>query len=224
MPPKSLPAVLCSVYRVKKSTSTTKVYTDPVGKFSVQYPADWKLTATKDVKDASTASAEAKLTSPTGTVLELKSDWGGRGGMCEPEAGDKPFAAGNACASNEYLSSELLPIDNVYYPVDVERANGTTGTTYKKTDILLVTSHYAYIDGKSQYLIGLIDSNPQYTISLKDPDMGLIAPKHFLTVYDADGTFQPYIYATASGTTKEFLQSKDADTIKAILRTIKVDQ
>lgn len=207
-----------------KTTSTlSKTYLDSVGKFSINYPANWKLVMTKDASDADNAWSDAKLTSPTGTILSLRSNFGGKGGMCEPEDGDEPFAAGNACSTNEYLSSDTLPIKNVFYPEDAKDTNGTFMSSYKQSNIVLVTAHYADNDGKSQYTIGVTDSDPRFPVYVNKPTMGMVVPEHFVTVYDASGKFHPYIYATASGEDKSFLTSNDAVTVKAILRTLKID-
>lgn len=134
----------------------TKTYSDDFGHFSVKYPADWKLST----KPATEHESEAVLTSPKGSVLSLSGDLGGKGGQCPPGAADKPFKAGNACASQEYLSSENLDIRNVYYSKQVNKPDGSSDFTYEPADIVLVTKHFADPAGKSSYTVGLTQSTP----------------------------------------------------------------
>lgn len=208
--------------RDEQAPDLTKTYTDTTGELSVSYPSSWKLPKKHDATNPDNEWSDAKLTSPGGAVLSLRSDFGGRGGDCIPEDSDKPFAAGNACATEEYLSSEVLPINNVYYSDDEKAANGTIKNVYKKTEILLVTAHYADNDGKSQHTIGLADSNPRSPVSLNKPTMGFTLPEHSFAAIDAAGKFHRDVYVTASSKDEGFLGSKDAATIKAILRTLKV--
>lgn len=53
--------------------------------------------------------------------------------------------------------------------------------------------------------------------------MGLLSSQEWITVYNKDGKFNPYIYAYATSDSKVFLKSKDATTIKAILKILKVN-
>lgn len=232
-----------SVYRAQTKPSTTKsennnqstnntpstasdlskTYTDPVGNFSIKYPSDWTLAASSNTSDPNFATSEATLSSPSGTVLKLGSNWGGRGGFCVPEDSEKPFTPGNTCPSVEYLSSEALPIANVYYASLTTGADGTSGNVFKKSNIVLATKHYMDNAGKSEYVIGITDSNPPDELQLNKPIMGLVISDFFFTPYNAAGKFYPYIYAYASGADASFLQSKDVSTIKDILRTMVVN-
>lgn len=199
-----------------KSIKLTEQYDDPVGNFSLMYPKSWKLDASVDKTDKEYPSSDAKITSPKGSVLVLGSDYGGKGGMCEPEEDDVPFAAGNTCASLEYLSVEQLPIDNVFYA-----ASAGNKVSYKKANVALVTSHYAAPDGKAEYQIGVTNNNPEYPIAVNVPEMGLVGISS-LSVYDSSGKSKPYIYAKAVGSNEAFLKSDDAKVIMSILRTLKI--
>lgn len=206
----------------QKTVTLSKTYTDSVGNFAVKYPASWSLKSSTDTSEPEMASSDATITSPSGTVLRLASNWGGRGGMCEPEPSEKPFIAGNTCPSIEYLSSEVVPISNVYYSSTTIKADGNSSNVYKKSTIVLATTHYMKPNGKQQYVVGLTESNPPYEIKLNSPKMGLVMSDLYLTVYNSSGTFYPYIYTYASGPDAAFLQSEDVATIKEILRTMTV--
>lgn len=206
------------------ATTGKKTYTDPVGKFTVEYPEAWTLQSQVDDEDPDFSSATATLTSSSGTVLQLNSDWGGKGGYCQPEPGDTPFAKNNACPTWEFLSSEETSINNVYYPEEKRKEDGTLEYAYDKTaDIKLVTVHFGNPTGNDQYLIGLTDSRPEAPIKLNSPEMGLYPNYMWFTVYDSNGKFRPYIYAYAVGDSEAFLTSADAMAIKEILRTLRVD-
>lgn len=205
-----------------KTVTLAKTYADKVGNFSVKYPESWILKSSSDTSDPNTVSSTATLTSPSGTVLNLASDMGGRGGACLPEESEKPFTPGNTCPSIEYLSLEVVPITNVYYYFTSTQANGTSKNVYDKSTIVLTTTHFMDEKGKQQYVVGLTDSNPPYELKLNSPKMGLITPDLFFEVYDSSNKFHPMIYAYASGSDASFLQSEDVSTIKEILRTMTV--
>lgn len=206
----------------QKSVTLSKTYTDSVGNFAVKYPASWSLKSSSDTSEPDMATSDATITSPSGTVLRLASNGGGRGGVCGPDPSEKPFIAGNTCPSIEHLSSEVVPISDVYYLSKTIKADGNSSNVYKKSTIVLTTTHYMDEAGKQQYVVGLADSNPPYEIELNSPKMGLVFPDLYFTVYNSSGNFYPYIYAYASGPDAEFLQSEDVATIKEILRTMTV--
>jgi hypothetical protein len=214
-----------SISPTKNATPITvkldKTYTDEVGSFSVNYPSTWAILTKIDNSDPQYRTSATTLTSPSGTVLNLKADWGGRGGACIPNAQDVAFKAGNNCQSYEYLSSKVLPIKNVYYAASSTSSTGNITTTYKPADIVLVTIHYADPSGTSSYLLGLDESTQPNPIILNTPKMGMFISEISFTVYGANGQSHPYIYAYASGSTASFLTSADASTIRAILNTMK---
>jgi hypothetical protein len=202
-----------------KATVPNKTFTDPIGKFSVDYPSDWKIvTATSTQGDQQTS--QATLTSPSGTVLNLNSDWGGRGGDCQPADSDKPFQVGNTCPTLEYLSSVKVPINNVYYSKIQPTVNDSV--TYAISNIVLTTSHYEDPGGVSDYLIGLVESNPDYPVTVNKPQMGLFLPMDFFSVYNSTDKMTQYIYAYAKSTSASFLTSNDAATVKTILMSLKI--
>ncbi len=200
------------------TTPLTQEYVDTNGNFSIKYPKSWKLAVGDTIRTPGSEKSNATLTSPTGTILTLKTDWGGKGGYCPPAGTDKPFQAGNACASEEILSSEpLSSVTNVYYPV---QDNTSTASPYKQSTIVLTTTHYADPSGASTYIIGLKNSDPPYQVQVNTSNMGLVAPENYITVYDASGKFFPYVYAYATSPSPSFLNSTDTATVKSILKTL----
>jgi hypothetical protein len=204
---------------VAKAETTT--YTDSVGSYTVTYPKTWKIVTEKVLDDPAMKISKSTLTSPTGTVLNMISDNGGKGGDCQPETGDVPFKAGNACPSWVYLASEKLSLPDVFSPIHY--GNPYDGMKYEPADIRLVDVKYADRDGKPTYIIGLDKASTVRAIELNKPEMGAFVNYTFITVYDSKGTFHPYIYAYASGPDEAFLKSADATTIREILRSLKVD-
>jgi hypothetical protein len=201
-----------------------KTYNDPIGKFSAEYPENWTLESEVFDVDKDYTSSKATLTSPSGTVLNLNSDWGGKGGGCEPAPGDTPFAAGNTCASWEYLASEDTDIRNVYYPTEVRKEDGSIEFTYENTaDIQIVTMRFGNPNGSDQYLVGLRESIPTRIIQVNEPYMGFNISTLFMTVYGSKGEFGPYIYAYTEGDNEAFLSTPDVAAIKEILRTLRVN-
>jgi hypothetical protein len=189
-------------------------YTSQMGKFSLQYPSDWVLDTTEEDTNPDLLGSAATLTSPNGTVITLQSDLGGKGGGCEPAATDEPFAPGNTCPSSEYLSSEVLPVDSVYGKLIDDRI--------ERTDVLLITKHYADQSGESQYLIGVTNSSSTSMTEVNEPVMGFVLPEIFVTHFDAQGTFLPYVYVYASSTSADFFTNSEGTAVKAILRTIQI--
>ena len=206
------------------TTKLDKTYTDEVGSFSVKYPSTWQIKTNIDSSDPQHRSSITTMTSPSGTVLNLNADWGGRGGACEPNATDVAFKAGNNCPTLEYLSSKAVPLTTVYEGIST--TNPTTGnstTTYKLADIRLVTLRYADTNGVSTYTVGLAQSSQYSQIVSNTPKMGVYAAFTSFAVYNQSGKFYPYIDAYASGPTAAFLTTSDVTTIKAILSSIKVN-
>jgi len=202
-----------------------KTYLDQTGNFTVKYPSSWKAQTSNSTQGgADYPITSTTLTSPVGTILNLKSDWGGfGGGPCIPAATDAPFKAGNKCVSWEYLSSETLPIDNVYYASDNgPDASGEITFSYKPSTIVLTTMHYSDPEGTSKYIIGIKSSNPADPVVLNKPITGINRPETFFDVQGPSGKSYPLIYAYASGSDASFLKSKDASTIDSILKTMVV--
>ena len=199
-----------------------KKYTSTIGSFAISYPDDWTLKTTTDTSNADFPVDASSLTSPSGTVLNVKSFNDARGGTCGAKATDVPFAAGNDCASIEYLSAEKLPIDNAY-----ELAGNVAYGTSQES-IYLTTSKYGYPDGTLTYTIGALAINPAVgsdgAIALNKPTMGYSVSEMSINRVDKNfkDTKKAYadVFIYAQGHSESFLTSKDADTMRDIIRSL----
>jgi prepilin-type N-terminal cleavage/methylation domain-containing protein len=197
-----------------------KTYTDTVGRFSLKHPADWTATSTRDESDPERPTVTARITSPSGTELFLNSTYGARGGACFPEPNDKPFQAGNACPSFEYLSAEKLSVGKLYASVLDEQGQHAG---IKDGDAYLVTTHYAKADGTGLiYAVG-VTASTNGAPAIKQPKMGaILTTTPILQRTDAKGTALPEVQAYAKGNSAAFLDSQDVATIKEALRSFVV--
>ncbi|MCK9641744.1 MAG: hypothetical protein M0R39_17715 [Prolixibacteraceae bacterium] len=192
------------------TTTPSDTYTDSVANFSVKYPTTWKLVTTKATQ-ADLPTVSTTITSPTGTKLLLKTDYGGKGGYCEPKPQDKPYQAGNTCPTAENFSKTAIG----------ETTYGSSYQKGQKIPIYLVESRY-----ESKYMIGLTVEEKYTdtltgTIKLNSPEMGVYMLEEFFSVYNKNGESQYYVYAYAVGDSEAFLNSSDANTIKTILKSFK---
>lgn len=195
-----------------------KTYTSTADHFSIKYPSTWILDATGAPYNQ-VGYDSATLTSPSKTVLNLYANIGGKGGWCTPAPQDVPFKKGNACATLEYLTSEGLAINNLYYKAEVPNTDPIKFEP-KQASVYLVTTHYADQSGTPVYGISIAETTTsKETFQLNSPYMGAYVPYTWLTVYDASGQFLPYIYVYANSNSSSFLTSDDAATIKNIIRS-----
>lgn len=205
--------------KTSQAPALDATFTAKAGNFSVKYPSSWKLTVKSDVVTKTGLDTTAALTSQNNTILTLHADAVQRGGGCMPAAADKPFKAGNACESWEFLSAEPLAIKNVYtLGSDAKGAQKVVPET-----VSLVSAHYANKQGAATYLLGLY-SAPGTTIELNKPNMSAYTPDLSFPAGDAKGAVKSTVFAYAQGTTPTFLKSADADVARAILRTLTVNQ
>lgn len=199
-----------------------KTYTSSADNFSIKYPPTWALDSKNG--SAGTVTADyATLTSPSKTVLHMYADTGGKGGWCTPKPSDVPFQKGNGCTTLEYLTSEKLPVDNLYYEDEVPNTDPVKFVP-KQAPVYLVTTHYADQSGVSSYGISIAETTtPKDTFALNTPYMGSNPPYTWLTVYDAKGKGYPYVYVYTNGGSPSFLTSEDASTIKNIIRSFSLN-
>lgn len=200
------------------STTGLATYHDDLGKFSLKYPANWKsLVDDSGLDDPANATSHVTITSPKGTILSIGTNWGGKGGDCDPAIGDKPHAQGNTCPTLEYLSSEPIK----------EQTYMQSPNTGKKEPIYIVTTKFT--DHKNQnfkqsFAVGL-DVSDQYPFKLNDPKMGFVMEIPDFGLYSSDkGEFRSFIYAYASSDDASFLKSTEAQEIKDILATFTYDK
>jgi len=193
------------------STKLDKEYKDDAGSFTVNYPSNWKV-LTKKSNAALGDMTSTTLTSSTGTILNLNTDYGGKGGACEPNKDDKPFQLGNKCSTHQYLTFESVNIGNMY----------KSGTEFA-AKAQLQTVRYQQSDGGDKYIIRLADVCDFDVCELNKPYMGLFYESSGVVNYVKGKDYQPYIHAYASGGDEDFLKSPDANIIKDILRSLRVN-
>lgn len=199
-----------------------KVYKNDSDHFTIHYPSDWKLETSTDPMNL----PQAKLTSPNGTVLNINSEFGGRGGDCQPAATDKPFQPGNVCSTKEYLSAEkLTEVNNLYFAKYGKATLGVDDVSYHKMPVYLTTSHFADSDGKSSYIIGLDESLPDEDAPFETnvAHMGLNYDQEFFTVTDSKHKSYMEVEAYSLSSSPDFFDSADGKTVKAIFKSIRFD-
>jgi len=202
--------------------SLTQKYTDGLNLVSAKYPASWKLATSLDQSEPNYPMVLTTITSPRGTVLYLNLDWGGRGGACMPDSTDKPFQAGNTCASVETLGIQPSGITNLY--AHIAHVTSTSySETFDKSNIVLTTKHYANEAGSQKYVIGLVASNGSYPAETNKPDMGYVTEDDFFDAYGQDKKWYGELHAYASFNKSAALNSQDALTVKAILKSITIN-
>jgi hypothetical protein len=195
-------------------------YTDPVGNFTIRYPDNWSLKT--DPVDTTNSMTRAKLTSPSGVVLNMITQpLGLGGGLCYPDADDKPFQPNNECQSIQDLSSEKLNT-----AIHITDYKDETGRTLVKGNVYLITRHYSNPKGTLHaYYIGLVAGREDLEHKFLKPRMGAVyfsAPFIAHSNPDIKYTLPNLLYAESSD--PNFLTSPDAETIKDILRTFKFER
>jgi cytoskeletal protein RodZ len=200
----------------------SKVFEDPTKLVSLKYPDTWKVDTNTTRLDDNHAIVTTTVTSMQGTVLNVNLDWGGKGGDCVPKDADKPFQKGNDCPTIEYLTSEPTGIKNVYDYI-YHRTSTAMEEEFAASNIVLTSKHYADQKGNSQYVIGLVSSNGDNTATVNKPFMGFVTPDDFFTVYDKNKQSKGYVHACASFADEAQLRSKDATTVKNILRSLSLN-
>jgi hypothetical protein len=189
----------------KKTES--KTYTDEVGKFSLQYPADWSITTEKGSQGPNAPVTTTEITSPNGTVLHVSTNYGGRGGICEPGPTDVPHALRNLCATREYLSKEQI----------AEKTNYSSNSQRNEIPLYLVTVKYTNTTAH-EYYIGL-ESEANFEIITNKPSMGALRGQGDFPANHAG--FEGNIEMYAKGDSATFLSGNEGKLVKEIIRTFK---
>lgn len=203
--------------------STSKLYSNDLGNFSVRYPSNWTIETSVHNSNTYFVTEAAKITTENGNTISLSSGYTpGRGGTCVGKDGEVPFQKGNSCPSLEYISSEFLPINSIYYYNSKEKTS-VGKMAFEKLDIVLLSAHYMNTDGSSKYFIAMDGSPSSYPVEINKLIMGYILPEFFIDVYDKDKKSYPTLYVYSESDSADFLSSTDAEAIKAVIRTVKVD-
>ena len=188
----------------------TKTYTHTADKFRVMYPENWIETTKTDNSEPDYPTTDTEIKSPDGSIVHIKTDFGGRGGVCEPDEADTPHKAGNNCPTREYLYKEAISAKTY----DEEMRDGKT-----KTPIYLIRARTTNSEGKSTYTVGL-ETDRENLLKLNEPEMGLVVSYSFFTFVNQIGEFKGLIYAYAECDTPDnFATSSDCGTAENILRS-----
>lgn len=197
---------------------------------TLRYPRNWEVsekTSSQKLDNGSEArTRRTTITSPQGTTIHMyAADGGGGGGQCEPDSSDVPFADGNVCPSVEYLSSEVLPIKNLYHSYELPDldARGRSQYAMRPSEIVLTTKRYKHDDEKTLYLITVAESTPESPVRLNTPEMGYLKSRDELWLQgeDKDPNVSFWIYAESED--QDFLGSKDAEKVKDTFRSLQFD-
>ena len=104
-------------------------------------------------------------TLPSGTVVVVKKDFGGRGGFCEPADGDIPHRSGNVCPTIEYLQKDELAVsDNT-----LSRLSDTANPA-----IYLTKRKFTTVNGVSSFEMCLETFNFLPEPEVDSPSMGAV--------------------------------------------------
>ncbi len=190
-------------------TKLTKTYKNTLYKFSVKYPEDWTELTTSNSEDSDYPTVTAELKSPQGTVLHLRTDYGGFGGNCDPGDGSLDQGESSSCPTEEYLHKEVIKAETY----DDEKRDGKT-----KIPIYLVRSSLKGADN-TIYKVGLItDRNNE--IKLNTPNTGLHMSFHYFAFVNKAGEYKGNIYAYSQCDSKESLGGNlDCGISEKILKT-----
>lgn len=88
-------------------------YRNEEARLKFSYPQTWTHTPEEAqyFDDAELGEVSGKLKSPTGKIMGWHyTVWGGKGGDCEPNPGDKTFTAGNKCSSKRIYNAEIIEL------------------------------------------------------------------------------------------------------------------
>lgn len=153
--------------------------------------------------DGSIGEVAGTLTAPSGRILEWHyTVGGGKGGDCEPNPSDTPFADGNKCSSKQIFSADVLP------------ALSTQDNLLLRTKRLIVT--------KTKHRSGTSEAPIIYQVCLDDfypsngtPQPGTRMSLVFPCEYWATGFNMKFEVADEAA-----LESAEAKTAGQIMRTV----
>ena len=145
--------------------------------FSFSYPASW--TISEEFEDIGRGGPEGAVTvtSPNGTILSFRGNFGGKGGSCEPDPADKPHDTKN-CSTLEVINVKEIaqPSATYRYPIYLVRSRFTPARANNER------SRYALFATSGPNAI----SKPGITIDA-EMDFGLIRHKGYIEVHVTGG-------------------------------------
>lgn len=204
-----------------QQSSVSNIYTDDIGRFTVEYPKDWTVATENDDQngDGTAPTQKGIFTSPSGYKFSFYTWYGGRGGACMPADSDTPHADTNQCSTYEELSNE--PINE---KVTTLRYNSSTGKgSLVESDLQLVRIKYSDPGKASRYFIGLGDSEK----GSENPSMGATYPLTGLSLADEsapdnDVRIKLHIEVEAdSGISPDHFNSPDVKQAEQILKSFR---
>ena len=175
--------------------------------YEITEPATWKYSRTlrEETGDKLYELFTDVYTLPSGTTVTLKQNLGGKGGACDPDSGDLPYAKGNACPTFELLSREKLPI---------------SGTAFDYTTEIV---HIQYADGETgeiQRFLCLSSLDPDWQVPLNEPQMGAYWPL-CMDFMKSDGHQVQFSIDGIKATSETYFENEDIIEIEEVLRTFK---
>jgi hypothetical protein len=195
-----------------KQDEALQTYTDEIGKFTVQYPKDWKAVTEKGSQGEDAPTTATTFTAPSGYKLIMAVDYGGRGGDCQPGPKDKPHAAGNQCPTMEILSAE--PIGETVLGRYIDEMD----KPLHELPIQLLHFKYTKPDGTTSYHIGWSEQK----LAVNKPEMGAEIPLQYLQVESESGNFTHEIVFNADpGSSETFYQTAEAKQVEAIMKSFR---
>jgi len=194
-----------------------KQFKDTLLGYRISYPANWNISTSQNTQN-DVSTAETSITSPNGTTLTLREDYGGKGGGdCENAVNETPFARENTCNSSEF--TKLTPLKTYTYdengdrvPFQLARFSYSPGNVDKA--------------GPTVYASCLVaDTDTSFPLVAGKAQMGGFFYPPFVTLFNKDGqTLQDkpfYLYACASSPSADLYDSADGKVIETTLKSFR---
>lgn len=181
------------------------------GDYSLQIPETWDK-AREEITDKEQMITYLKdtYTLPSGVKLILTQDIGGKGGVCEPDANDKPHTEGNNCPTEEYLKKTEIKLN--------EEEKQLLLTDYK---LYLVNKRFTNTSGVSEYDLCLSSNDSTFNPGVGDPYMGFTISGCGPGVSFANGPPLVMSIEGVDNSTEEFFENEDVLAIEEVLATFR---
>ncbi len=192
----------------------------------LQYPSDWvKEETTGEQLGAEYPTVEVTFKTPSNNIMYLKTDYGGKGGVCEPAATDVPHSKTNLCTTEEVLDAEKL---SVRIPAEPKYADsGEIENLNTFSNLYRINRKYSGFQKDSVYEVCLTDSDAEAALA-KGPVMGAIHPEIPVSINDFVLSPKPdpkvffYLYSCMTSDSENIFQSEDGKAAMEVLRSLKL--
>jgi hypothetical protein len=193
-----------------QNASTTSSQTEKVlasTYYTLDTPGDWTFDrkVTELTQDKTYEMFVDTYTLPSGTKVVIRRDLGGKGGACQPDAGDVPFEAGNACPSFEIISRQNLAI---------------TGSAFDYTTEIIKTKYADADSSKIRYGLCIATIDPDWDVKTGIADMGAYSSECH-PIYKADDTYAIFSIEGVDNTTEGYFQDNDIKEIEQVIKSFK---